>query len=111
YSGKPMSANLDDVKKLPGIKHAFIVEAPAPAGRGGGTAVPLSSGVAIVADNWWLANNARKSLKVVWDEGPVASQSSVGYAAQAKQLGAQPVPPPPAPAAAGGARGAPGGPG
>ena len=28
-------------------------------------------------------------MKVVWDEGPVASQSSVGYAAQAKQLSSQ----------------------
>src|SRR5437867_465855 len=112
YGGKAMSANLDDIKKLPGVKHAFIVDASAAGGRGGGTAAPLSSGVAIVADNWWLANNARKSLKVVWDEGAVASQSSVGYAAQAKQLFAQPVPPPAPPAAAGGARGgAPGGPG
>jgi isoquinoline 1-oxidoreductase subunit beta len=83
FGGKAMSANLDDVKKLPGVKHAFICEA---AGQGANS---LASGVAIVADNWWLANNARRTLKVVWDEGPVASQSSVGYAAQAKQLSAQ----------------------
>src|SRR5207247_11236710 len=70
------------VKALPGIKHAFIVEA---AGRGANS---LASGVAIVADSWWLANNARKTLKVVWDEGPVATQSSIGYAAQAKELSA-----------------------
>src|SRR5262249_17342882 len=37
-------------------------------------------------DNWWLANNARKSLKVVWDEGATATQSSTGYAEAAKQL-------------------------
>ena len=59
----------------------------------------LASGVAIVADDWWLANNARRTLKVVWDEGAVATQSSVGYAAQAKQLAverASAPPPPPA---------------
>src|SRR5438128_3647603 len=116
FGGKAISANLEEIKKLPGVKQAFIVDAPpprpapAPGAPPAGPNVSWASGVAIVADNWWLANNARKSLKVVWDEGPVASQSSVGYAAQAKQLGAQPVPPPPAPAAAGGARGAPGGP-
>ena len=72
------------MKRLPGVKHAFIVDAVA--GRGNNF---LASGVAIVADGWWLANNARRTLKVTWDEGPVATQSSVGYAAQAKQLSAQ----------------------
>jgi len=98
FGGKAMSANLDDVKKLPGIKHAFLVEE---AGRGNNA---LASGVAIVADSWWLANNARRTLKVVWDEGPVAAQSSAGFAAQAKQLSSQ-ASQPAAPAAAG--RGAP----
>jgi isoquinoline 1-oxidoreductase beta subunit len=83
FGGKAMSANLDEVKRLPGIKHAFIVDA---VGKGPNS---LASGVAIVADSWWLANNARnKTLKVTWDEGPVAAQSTVGYAAQAKQLSA-----------------------
>jgi isoquinoline 1-oxidoreductase subunit beta len=91
FGGKAMSANLDDVKKLPGIKHAFIVDAVQ--GQGANS---LASGVAIVSDNWWLANNARRTLKVVWDEGPVATQSSVGYAEQAKQLSAQASTPPPA---------------
>src|SRR5438094_1874398 len=91
FGGKVVSANIEDIKKLPGVKHVFIVEAspvrPAPAP--GAPPVPnvnWASGVAIVADNWWLANNARKSLKIVWDEGPVASQSTAGYLSQAKQL-------------------------
>ena len=83
FGGKAVSANLDEVKRLPGVKHAFIVEA---AGQGDNS---LASGVAIVADSWWFANNARRTLKVTWDEGPVATQSSVGYAAQAKQLSAR----------------------
>src|SRR6266516_1182101 len=87
FGGKVVSANIEDIKKLPGVKHVFIVEAspvrpPAPG------VVNWASGVAIVADNWWLANNARKSLKIVWDEGPVASQSTAGYLSQAKQLAA-----------------------
>src|SRR5438093_1566483 len=92
FGGKAMSANLDEIKKLPGVKHAFLVDAPpprpapAPGAPPAGPNVNWASGVAIVADNWWLANNARKSLKVVWDEGPVASQSSAGYLAQGKQL-------------------------
>jgi isoquinoline 1-oxidoreductase beta subunit len=88
FGGKAVSANLDEVKRLPGVKHAFIVQS---AGSGPNS---LASGVAIVADNWWLANNARRSLNVMWDEGAVAGQSSVGYAAQAKQLSERASQPP-----------------
>ena len=59
-------------------------------------ATRLASGVAIVADSWWLANNARRTLKVTWDEGPVATQSSVGYLAQAKDSSRRKASQPPA---------------
>lgn len=97
FRGKVVSANLDDIKKMPGIRHAFVVE---PAGQGNNAAV---SGVAIVADSWWIANDARQSLKITWDEGTMAAQSTVGYTAQAKDLAAKnaSAPPPPPPAAGG----------
>ena len=106
FGGKVVSANLDEIKKLPGIKHAFIVE---PAGQGNNS---LVSGVAIVADSWWVANDARSSLKVIWDEGAVAAQSSERYLAQARELAAKaasmPAPTPaPAPAPGGGRGGGP----
>ncbi len=117
FGGKAVSANLDDIKKLPGIKHAFIVDqvfnqGPQRGGPAAGAPTPIvNSGVAIVADNWWLAQNARKSLKVVWNEGPVATQTSAGYMAAAKEISVMPVVvPPPAPAGAGrGGRGGGGG--
>ncbi len=84
YGGRVVSANLDVVKKQPGVRHAFIVE-PAQ-GQGNNS---LASGVAIVADSWWLANDARRSLQVTWDEGSMAAQSSAGYAAQARELAAK----------------------
>ena len=96
FGGKVATANVDEIKKMPGIRHAFIVEPPPPAapaaggrGGGGGGGANWASGVAIVADNWWIANNARKSLKITWDEGVVATQSTVGYTAKAKELSAQ----------------------
>lgn len=82
FGGTAVSANLDEIKALLGIHHAFIVDR---AGEGRNT---RASGVVIVADNWWQANMARNQLRVSWDEGPVAAESSTGYAAQAQELSA-----------------------
>jgi isoquinoline 1-oxidoreductase beta subunit len=86
FGGRAVSANLDEIKKLQGVRHAFIVPAGQTGGRGGASP---SSGVAIIADNWWLAQRARRSLRVTWDEGPVASENTAGYLAQARRLGAE----------------------
>jgi len=85
FGGKAVKANLDEIKSQPGIKHAFIVDQ---AGQGG--LMGLLSGVAIVGDNWWLIQQARRKLDVTWDEGATASQSSEGYATQAAVLSKQP---------------------
>lgn len=102
FRGRAVSANLDEVKKLPGIKHAFIVEAAAQGNNPNNNNV-LNSGVAIVADSWWLANEARKTLKVTWDEGPTAAESTAGYLQQCKDMAARLATTPPAPPAEGGA--------
>ena len=86
FAGKAVSANLDEMKAQPGVKHAFIVEQGAQGGLMG-----LLSGVAIVGDNWWLIQQARKKLVVNWDEGPTATQSSEGFAAKALELSKQPA--------------------
>jgi isoquinoline 1-oxidoreductase beta subunit len=85
FGGKVATANLDEIKKEFGVRHAFVIE-PGP-----GTPLDgLLGGVAIVADSWWYAQNARKKLKVTWDEGATASQSSAGFAARAAELSKQP---------------------
>ena len=88
YGGKVVSANLDDIKKLPGVKHAFVVEGTTNP-QGAPNLTGLLGGVAIVADTWWQAQSARKQLKVTWDEGATATQSSVAFAQRAAELSAQ----------------------
>ena len=80
FGAKVATANVDDIKKLPGVKHVFVVE-------GGTNLQELVGGVAIVADSWWLAQSARKQLKVTWAEHPTSSQSTVGFQAKADELG------------------------
>jgi isoquinoline 1-oxidoreductase beta subunit len=82
FGGKVVSANIDEIKTQPGVKHAFVVE-------GTSNLQGLVAGVAIVADSWWNAKTARGKLKVAWDEGPSNTQSSAGWAAKAKELSMQ----------------------
>jgi len=90
FGGKVASANLDAIKQMPGVKHAFVIDGVAKAtpiieGDPG-----LESGVAIVADTWWAAQTARKKLQVKWDDGPGVQQSSASWAKRAVELSKQP---------------------
>ena len=100
YIGKPMK-RLDTPSKvngkagfgidvrLPNIQHAVVARCPvfggtvksfddskAKAVRGVKQILQISSGVAVVADNTWSAMEGRRALKITWDEGPNAANSS-----------------------------------
>jgi isoquinoline 1-oxidoreductase beta subunit len=79
FMGKVASANLDEIKALPGVRDAFVVE---------GTTEwqGLHGGVAIVADSWWQAQSARSKLKITWNEGDGHKQNSTADAARAVEL-------------------------
>lgn len=77
YGGKVRSANLAEIRKLPGVTHAFVVE-------GTKDLTGLMPGVAIVADTWWEADSARRQLRVDWITNH--ADSTVEYAAKAKAL-------------------------
>jgi isoquinoline 1-oxidoreductase beta subunit len=84
FGGKVASADLDAIKAMPGVRHAFVV-----AGGSPGMSAGLNPGVAIVADTWWDAKTARDKARITWDEGSTAGQSSVEFAAGAAELGPQ----------------------
>jgi isoquinoline 1-oxidoreductase beta subunit len=89
FGGKVKTANLDVVKQQPGVRDAFVVAQGSVLGSGiDGYSL---DGVAIVADSWWAANKARRALKVTWDDGTTAQQSSVGFARRAAELAKAPA--------------------
>ena len=79
FGGRAVSANLDEIRAEPGVQHAFII-------AGEDDLTGLLSGVAIVADSWWQASTARRKLRVDWDEGAHANDSSAGFATRAATL-------------------------
>ncbi len=86
FGGRPVSANLEEIKALPGVRDAFLVPGARPTGLPDGMAITLQDGVAIIGDSWWAANAALDKLIVEWDEGPVASQSTESFDRMATAL-------------------------
>jgi isoquinoline 1-oxidoreductase beta subunit len=80
YSGKVKSANVDEILKLPGVTHAFVVE-------GTDELTGLLPGVAIVGESWWEASSAREKLHVDWETDH--SDSTADYDRQADVLAGQ----------------------
>jgi isoquinoline 1-oxidoreductase beta subunit len=80
FGGKVVSANLDAVKALPGVKDAFVIE------TGFGDVTGLVPGVAITADSTWAAISARKKLEVKWDEGAHAGDSWAAFTQKAGEM-------------------------
>ncbi len=81
--------------RLPGMAYAAVANCPVFGGklkshdfsaisgrRGIIAAVPVTNGVAVVADNFWRAKEALHAMPVEWDFGPAGSTDSAMFAAE-----------------------------
>lgn len=82
FAGRVASSNVEEIRRLPGVRGAFVVE-------GTQELLGLLPGVAILADTWWQAQQARKKLRVSWTEGKTAEQSNASYAKRAAEFSKQ----------------------
>jgi isoquinoline 1-oxidoreductase beta subunit len=73
FGGTVKSFDASAARAVPGVRHVVEVK---PVGGD----VNVHAGVAVVADNTWAAFEGRKKLRVEWDRGPHAAESSAGYA-------------------------------
>ena len=83
---RAISANLDHVRTLRGVKSAFIVAHQGDPLAFNPAGAAVLSGVAIVADSTWNALQAKKALEVRWDEAQASKDSWKGAVAEATAL-------------------------
>lgn len=81
YGGAPRRFNVDEVKSAPHVRGVLEVKSAHLTHQFGETSGPgsrnySSAGVAVIADSTWAALQARKLLKVEWNEPPSASEST-----------------------------------
>ena len=86
FAGKVKSANIDQIKALPGVRHVLVIDGGITPAAYTPWEPGMEPGIAIVADTWWQAQQAREQLKVDWDLGPAATQSTEGFKKRAAEL-------------------------
>jgi len=69
-------------RKVPGVIDVFILEGPKP----GEPYVVLATGVVVVATSTWAALQGRMKLKVSWNQGPHAEESTESFWEQTRTL-------------------------
>ncbi|MEE8162250.1 MAG: molybdopterin cofactor-binding domain-containing protein [Acidobacteriota bacterium] len=80
--GRVAQANLKEIRSLPGVKDAFVLE-------GHGEVTELMPGVAIVATSTWAAFDAKRRLRISWDKSQASKDSWSGLVKLAWKLAKQ----------------------
>ena len=83
FRARVASADLRAAKAVKGVRDAFVID-------GGDEPDGLVSGVVVVADSWWVANQARGKLNVTWADHAGSDHSSDGFAKAALALSQAP---------------------
>jgi len=80
FGGRLRNADIEAAKAASGVRHVIPMTGDGDYDSG------LADGVAVIASNWWLANQARSKLKLDWDLSAAKGHSSAAYQAKAEAL-------------------------
>src|SRR6266576_2766055 len=89
-TAREMLLTADRAKAMPGVRHVVALEPSSWMGANGAWAAGCAAGVAVVADTYWQALQARRALEIEWDEGDSGALDSPGIRAQLVALADQP---------------------
>ena len=78
FGGKVKSFDAGAAKSMPGVQDVFEIDAV--------PSVHSWGGVAVVAESTWIAMQARKKLRIDWDLGPHANESSESLRAEFRRV-------------------------
>lgn len=97
YGGAPRSFNASEVKSSPHVRDVIEVKSSHLTHQFGETSGPGSrnytcSGVAVVADSTWAAMQARRLLKVEWNEPATEKESTASLGEKMFKLASEPCP-------------------
>ena len=79
FAGKVRSVDDREARSYPGVRDIVVIE-------GMENPTHLMAGVAVVAETTWAAMQAKRKLRIEWDEGAGAAESSAALRSQAGEL-------------------------
>lgn len=87
YGGSPLDVDASDAKLINGFVATRLVEA-----TGNKERPYVRPGVAVIAENTWAAFEARKALRIKWDDGPNSKESTAQLHHDCSELVSGPAP-------------------
>lgn len=82
FDGRVRSIDDAAARAVSGVIDVVKLDGPAP----GAPYHILAEGVAVVAESLWAAMKGRDALRVDWDQGPYADESTAGFRAHCEEL-------------------------
>jgi len=85
FGGKVVKFDAAAAQAMPGV--VKVVEIP---GTPGPALFSPLNGIAVIAEDTWIAMQARQALKIEWNDGPHGTYDSVAYRTELEQAARQP---------------------